>query len=222
MWTLHHFPLCPFSRKVRIALAEKDVEFALELDYPWDRSDRLMDLNPAGQTPALVGERGAPLADSDAICEYFEETVEKAPLLGSGAAARAEVRRLTAWFDQKCYAEAVNPLMGERMYKRLVLRQPPDARVLRASSQALGAHLDYIEGLLGERRWLAGNSFSLADIAAFAQLSVADYLGGLPLNGYPDAKQWYSAVKSRPSVRRLLPDRMNGLIPPPHYDKLDF
>ncbi|MBZ6377690.1 glutathione S-transferase [Pacificimonas flava] len=222
MWTLYQFPLCPFSRKVRIALAEKNVDFALELEYPWARSDRLLGLNQAGQTPVLAGEKPGPLVHSQAICEYFEETVEKAPLLGSGSAARAEVRRLTAWFDEKCYAEATNPLLLERMYKRVVLRQPPEARTLRAASQAVALHLDRIEALLGERRWLAGATFSLADVAAFAQLSVADYLGGLGFSGYPDTKQWYSAVKSRPSVRRLLPDRMEGLVPPPHYDKLDF
>ncbi|EMD81846.1 glutathione S-transferase family protein [Pacificimonas flava] len=222
MWTLHQFPLCPFSRKVRILLAEKDVEFAMQLAYPWEKSDELMDLNRAGQTPVLSGERGGPLVDSTVIAEYFDETVQKSPLMGSGASARAEVRRLTIWFDQKCYAEAVNPLLLERMYKRLVLRQPPDARMLRVAGQALAQHLDYIEYLLGERRWLAGGSFSLADISAAAHLSVADYLGGLSFDGYPDAKTWYSTIKSRPSVRRLLPDRMEGLSPPQHYDKLDF
>ena len=221
MWTLHHFPLCPFSRKVRIALAEKDVEFALELDYPWDRSDRLMDLNPAGQTPALVGERGAPLADSDAICEYFEETVEKAPLLGSGAAARAEVRRLTAWFDQKCYAEAVNPLMGERMYKRLVLRQPPDGRVLREAMKRAHGHLDYIDWLVDNRSWLAGSTMSLADLAAAAQVSVADYLGGIDWRGHDQARGWYAVFKSRPSFRPLLAEKMEGIHPPSHYAMVD-
>ena len=222
MWTLHQFPLCPFSRKVRILLAEKGVEFQLATAYPWDRSDALMDLNPAGQTPILSGERAGPLCDSQAIAEFFEETVEKSPLMGSGAAARAEVRRLTAWFDQKCYAEAVNPLMGERMFKRIVLRQSPDSGVLRLATRALAQHLDYIEFLLGERRWLAGASFSLADIAAAAQLTVADYLGALDFRGVPDAKQWFQTVKSRPSVRRILPDRMEGVAPPAHYDKLDF
>ena len=222
MWILHQFLLCPFSRKVRIVLTEKGVEFTLAEELPWLKSDALMDMNRAGQTPVLSGGRDGPLANSAAIAEYFEETVEKTPLLGSGPAQRAEVRRLAAWFDQKCYAEAVNPLLGERMYKRLVLRQPPDAGAIRQAARALAGHLDYIEYLLAERRWLAGPGFSLADIAAFAQLSVADYLGGLSWQGYPDAKTWYSTVKSRPSVRALLPERMEGLRPPAHYDKLDF
>ena len=222
MWTLHHFTLCPFSRKVRILLTEKGVPFALETVYPWEGGDGLMDMNRACQTPALSGERDGPLADSQAIAEYFDETVEKAPLMGGSAAMRAEVRRLTAWFDQKFYAETVNPLLGERMYKRVVLRQPPDAGALRRAAKAVGDHFDYIEYLLGDRRWLAGNSFTLADIAAAAQISVVDYLGGTDWRGYPDAKIWYSAIKSRPSVRALLPERMEGITPPAHYDRLDF
>ncbi|MEM8827363.1 MAG: glutathione S-transferase family protein [Pseudomonadota bacterium] len=222
MWTLHHFPLCPFSRKVRILLAEKEVEFTLETALPWERTDAFIDMNRAGQTPVLSGGRDGPLADSVAIAEYFDETVEKAPLLGSGAAARAEVRRLTAWFDQKCYAEAIAPLLTERMYKRIVLREAPDSRALRTAARALAEHLDYIEYLLGARRWLAGSTFSLADVTAAAQLSVADYLGGTDWRGFPDAKTWYSAMKSRRSVRALLPERMEGISPPNHYDKLDF
>ncbi len=222
MWTLSQFPLCPFSRKIRILLAEKGVPFELKTEYPWDRSDRLMDLNRSGQTPVLSGEKDGPLADSQAIAEYFEETVEKSPLMGSGPAMRAEVRRLTAWFDQKFYAEAVNPLLTERMYKRIVLRASPDAGAIRQAARALTQHLDYIEYLLGDRRWLAGSSFSLADISAAAHISVADYLGGTDWRGYPDAKTWYSAIKSRPSVRALLPERMEGISPPAHYDQLDF
>ncbi|MGB7406085.1 MAG: glutathione S-transferase family protein [Pacificimonas sp.] len=222
MWTLHQFPLDPFSRKVRILLAEKGVPFDLASEYPWEKTDALMDMNRAGQTPVLSGERDGPLADSQAIAEYFEETVEKAPLMGSGAAGRAEVRRLVTWFDQKCYAEAVQPLLAERMYKRIVTRQPPESQAIRAAARALAQHLEYADYLLGERRWLAGAAFSLADIAAAAQLSVADYLGGVDWRGVPDAKTWYSAVKSRPSVRALLPERMEGITPPAHYDKLDF
>lgn len=222
MWTLYHFPLCPFSRKVRIALAEKGVAFELERVHPWERPDALIDRNRACQTPVLDGERPGPLADSQAICEYFDETIEKTPLIGSGAAARAEVRRLCGWFDQKLYAEAVHLLLAERMYKRVVHRAPPDAGALRAAARGVTENLDYIEHLLGERRWLAGPTFSLADIAAAAQLSVADYLGGIEWRGAPDAKIWYSAMKSRPSVRALLPERMEGVAPPAHYDKLDF
>jgi glutathione S-transferase len=157
-----------------------------------------------------------------AICEYFEETMERTPLIGASAADRAEVRRLTYWFNQKFYAEVGHPLLAERMYKRLVDRSPPDGGALRMAARNLEAHLGYIEYLLDHRRWLSGATLGLADLAAAAHLSVVDYLSGLDWRGYASAKQWYSAIKSRPAFRTLLTDRMEGLAPPPHYDKLDF
>ena len=79
MWQLYQFPLCPFSRKVRLLLGEKNVGYELVRESPWDQRDEFLDMNPAGQTPVMVdAARGvAPLIDSMAICEFFEETVEK-------------------------------------------------------------------------------------------------------------------------------------------------
>ena len=110
----------------------------------------------------------------------------------------------------------------ERMFKRVVQRSSPDAGLLRQAARAVESHLDYLEYLLDHRRWLAGQTFSLADIAAASHLSIADYLGGVDWAGHNQAKQWYSAIKSRPSVRPMLAERMEALAPPPHYDKLDF
>ena len=72
MWQLYQFPLCPFSRKVRLVLGEKDIAHELVRESPWANRDEFMDLNPAGQTPVLVEEsKGIVLIDSTAICEYF-------------------------------------------------------------------------------------------------------------------------------------------------------
>jgi glutathione S-transferase len=221
MWRIYQYPLCPFSRKVRFALAVKGVTLELVREYPWDGRDGFAALNPACQTP-VVQNGSIVLSDSATICDYFEETIERAPLLGAGPEERAEARRLIAWFDQKFYAEVNAPLLGERMYKRIISRQPPEASVVRAAARAAEGHLDYLDFLLDRRRWLSGPAFGLADIAAAAQISVADYLGGIEWDGHEPAKTWYSALKSRPTFRPLLGERMEGLQPPPHYDKLDF
>ena len=204
-------------------LAEKGVACELVRENPWARRDEFLDLNPAGETPVLVEEaKGIVLIDSNAICEYFEETVDRAPMLAGGAAARAEVRRLVSWFDQKLYTDVVGPIMEERMKKRLVSRDPPDTRVLREAMRTANAHLDYIDYLLDHRRWLAGPVLSLADLTAAAHLSVADYLGGVDWRGHKQTMDWYSVMKSRPSFRPLLGERMEVIAPPAHYDKVDF
>ncbi|HEX9954654.1 MAG TPA: glutathione S-transferase family protein [Allosphingosinicella sp.] len=223
MWQLYQFPLCPFSRKVRLLMAEKGIPVELARENPWEQRDEFADLNPAGETPVLVEEsKGLVLIDSNAICEYFEETVDRAPMLGGGSAARAEVRRLVAWFDRKLFGDVVAPLMEERMRKRLVSRDPPDTRVLREAMKTANGHLDYIDYLLDHRRWLGGPTLSLADLACAAHLSVADYLGGIDWRGHKQTSDWYSSLKSRPSFRPLLGERMEVISPPTHYDKVDF
>jgi glutathione S-transferase len=222
MWQLFQFPICPFSRKVRLMLGEKGVPHELVRESPWLRRDEFLDMNPAGQTPVLADEKGTILIDSNAICEYFEETIEKSPMIPGTAVNRAEVRRLVALFDDKLYSEVVGPLLEERMKKRLINRDPPDTRVLREAMKIANGHLDYLDYLLDHRRWLAGPVLSLADLTAAAHLSVADYLGGLDWRGHKQTMEWYAVMKSRPSFRPFLGERMEVIVPPPHYDKVDF
>src|SRR3546814_11443521 len=102
MWQVHQFPLCPFSRKVRLVLAEKGVAHELVRELPWQRRDEFVVLNPAVQTPVVVNTlNNHVLIDSGAICEYFEETVEKSPLLGGRSMERAETRRLVARSEER-------------------------------------------------------------------------------------------------------------------------
>ncbi len=223
MWQLYQFPLCPFSRKVRLMLSEKGVAHELVRESPWLKRDEFVDLNPAAQTPVLVeNEKGTVLTDSQAICEYFEETVERSPLIPGTAINRAEVRRVIAWLDDKLYGEVVWPMLEERMRKRLVSRDPPDTKVLRDAMKIANGHLDYLDYLLDHRRWIAGPVLTLADLAAAAHLSVADYLGGLDWRGHKQTTEWYAVIKSRPSFRPLLSERMEVISPPAHYDKVDF
>ena len=223
MWQLLQFPLCPFSRKVRLIMAEKGIAVELVREYPWERRDEFVDLNPAGETPVLVEpDQGLTLIGSQPIAEYFEETVQRSSLIIGDASMRAEIRRLVEWFDEKLFREVVEPLMVERMRKRLVNKESPDTRVLRDAMRVGNNHLDYLDYLLDHRRWMAGPAISLADFAAAAQLSVIDYLGALDWRGHKQTKDWYAVMKSRPSFRPLLAERMDVIVPPTHYDKVDF
>lgn len=223
MWHLYQFPLCPFSRKVRLLLGEKGVGYTLVRESPWQRRDEFLHVNPAGETPVMRDpDRNITLIDSAAICEYLDETVEKARAITGTAAERAEIRRLVTWFDVHFYRDITGPLMHERMLKRLVHRAAPDAKALREAMKAAVPHLDYIDYLLDHRTWLGGATLSLADFAAAAQISVADYLGGIDWKGHEQAKRWYVALKSRPTFRPLLAERMEVISPPADYEALDI
>ena len=223
MFQLYSFPLCPFSRKVRLLLGEKGVGYELVRESPWLRRDEFLDMNPAGQTPVVVDpEKQLLLIDSMAICEYFEETVDRAAMINGTASNRAEIRRLVTWFDSQFYRDVTQPLLIERMEKRLVQHATPNSAVLREAMRAAVGHLDYTDYLLGKHNWLAGATMSLADLAGAAQISIADYLGGIDWKNHEETARWYRGLKSRPSVRALLAERMEVIGPPKHYDDPDF
>ncbi len=222
MRLLYHVALCPFSRKVRVVLNEKAAEYQLQVEKVWERRPQFLALNPAGQVPVLVEEDGAVLAESSAICEYLEEMFPDPVLVAGKPRQCAEIRRLVAWFDLKFEREVTRNLVGEKMMKRFLGLGEPNSAAIRAGHANLPVHLDYITYLAERRTWLAGDQFSLADIAAAAHLSCLDYIGDVPWEDYPAAKDWYVRIKSRPSFRPLLADHIAGLPPPRHYADLDF
>lgn len=222
MRLLYHLPLSPFARKVRLALAEKRIPFDLRLERVWERRDDFLAMNPACTVPVLVEDNGLAIPDSAVICEYLDEAYPDTPLLGRTLAERVEVRRLVAWFDEKFHAEVGLNLLYEKQMKRMMGRGNPDATAIRAGYANLRPHLDYIGWLAESRCWLAGPMLSLADLAAAAHLSALDYIGDVDWSVSEPAKDWYARVKSRPSFRPLLGDRISGLTPPDHYADLDF
>ena len=221
MNTLYHYPLSPFSRKVRLCLAEKKIEVVLVEERYWEQDPDFMRRNPAGKVPVLK-MNGRTMSDSVAICEYIEETNPTPALLPKTADARCEARRLVGWFDDKFYHDVTTKLTGERVYRKIMGTGYPDSTNVKAGARAIKYHLDYMARLLEERRWLAGNDMTMADFAAAAQLSCLDYTSDVDWNRHEALKDWYAKIKSRPAFRNILADQTPGFPPPPHYADLDF
>ena len=223
--TLHHFPLDPASRQVRLALGEKRLPFEDVQERYWERREGFIALNPSGVTPVLIEQTGGKrvvICESRAILEHLEEAAPEPDLLGRDPAERAETRRLLQWFDRKFDFEVNGLLLHEKMEKRLLRLGAPDLANMRTGREALRTHLAYMEQLLQARDWLNGRRLSLADFAGAAHLSVIDYFGDIPWRDYPGVRTWYMKLKSRPCFRPLLSDRWPGLVPAGHYDDLDF
>lgn len=227
MPTLVHFALDPFSRRMRLALAEYGVPVELIDEEPWDPSPDIYELNPAGTIPVYLEDVTSPVCGVEAISEFLEETRnQRTSLIPGDAFERAEVRRLTGWFDTKFYAEVTEPVITEKVIKRFLPREQGgggmDTVRVRQAMTRLREHLDYIGHLADHRVWLAGDQLSLADLAAAAHISSVDYFGDIPWTEFPVAKSWYQRMKSRPSFRPLLADTIRGMAPGPHYADLDF
>lgn len=219
---LYHYPLDPGSRKIRLQLAQKGLEAELKTELVWERREAFLRLNPAGDVPVLLEQDGTIVPGDDVIAEYLEEVYPDPPLLGEDLEARIEIRRLVNWFDRKFAREVSRPLIEEKVVKRFSRAGYADSLAIRAANHNIHHHLAYVTWLAERRNWLAGEQLSLADFAAAAHLSCVDYLGHVPWDDHPVARDWYARTKSRPIMRSLLADSVPGMPPASHYADLDF
>ena len=227
---LFHHPFCPHSRFVRLLLGEVGWPVRLIEERVWERREAFLLLNPAGTTPVLVEEGCPAVPGADIIAEYLDETrgasLGDDRLLPQSPRERVEVRRLTSWFHGKFYEEVSSILVTEKVYKRYMTQEqgggPPDTQAIRVARNNIRYHLAYIGWLMRTRNWIAGDRLSYADLAAAAHLSCADYLGDVPWSENEGAKSWYARVKSRPTFRAILADRLPATPPSPTYADLDF
>lgn len=227
MVQLIHYPLCPQSRTARLLLAEYGYDAALAEEKPWEWRPEFLGVNPGGNLPVLLLEQSA-ICGITPLTEYIMEagpahlaatTVE---LMPEELLARAEIRRMADWFNEKFQDEVWAYMAYERLENPFVHRHPPNPEAIRVAMANLRNHLFYLSRLLEERYWIGGEYISVADLTAAAHLSCLDYLGDVPWEKVPIVKNWYARVKSRPSFRPLLADTIPSIVPPPHYTDLDF
>jgi len=230
MLTLFHYPLSAPSRYIRLLLHEYNVPTGLVLEDEWRQRPDFRRLNLAGTVPVLLEESGLPICGADVICEYLDETRSpprnQPPFFPQNPQDRAEVRRLCHWFLDKCNDETARPLIYERIIKQNIPPAAgggaPNSAVLRLARANIKPHLDYLNWLIRTRHFIGNAGLSYADFAAAATISALDYLGEIDWNIQPQLGDWYSRLKSRPSFRPLLADRLREMAPASHYANLDF
>lgn len=229
MLTLFHNPMSAGSRAVRLMLGEFGLDVQLISENVWERREEFLSMNPAGTVPVLQDD-GQTVIGGWVICEYLDETrgamQRDRRLYPEDPGGRAEMRRIMDWCLTKLETEVTRYAVHERVTKRQMPANmgggAPDSQALRAVRANIGYHLKYLGWLASTRNWLAGESLTQADLTAAASLSVLDYLGEIDWSESDSLKDWYVRVKSRPSFRPLLADRIRGMPPVSHYVDLDF
>lgn len=230
MTVLYHHPMSSGSRAVRLALGELGVDPTLALENIWEGREEFLRLNPAGSLPVLVERDQEPVIGASVISEYLDETLgvmkPEKRLSPEGSMERAEMRRITDWALIKLEDEVTRYLVQERVTKRQMPAASgggaPDSSILRFARGNMKYHMQYLGWLAATRSWMAGDRMTFADLAIAGSLSVLDYLGEVEWAENESLKDWYARIKSRPSFRPLLAERLRGIPPVSHYVDLDF
>lgn len=215
MRILYHYPLCAFSRVTRIYLLEKGLPHELEIKYPWNESDS------CSEPPILAEKNGLILEGWYPIIEYLEQSYRQNPMLGESAKDKAETRRIASLFNTMFFSDVTKAIVFEKIFKRHYGKSP-DSSAIRKGITEINRYFEYIAWLIERRNWLAGERFSIADISAAAHISCVDYVGSINWDHYSAVKEWYVRVKSRPSFRSILLDKISDFTPPEYYSELDF
>lgn len=210
--TVYGAPLSPFVRKVRLFLAEKALDYQLEIILPFGQPAWYKDISPLGRIPALKdGETS--LADSSVICHYLNDKYpDQTQLMGQGAEQRARVNWLEKYADYELAPLCTFSVFRNRALKPSMGQPCDEAAVQKALNEQLPPHFDYLEKTLGSADYLVGNQLTLADLALACQLINMEH-GGEQLDAqrWPGISALYTRIKARESVQGVLPGEQKML-----------
>ncbi|WP_411341444.1 glutathione S-transferase family protein [Sphingopyxis sp. J-6] len=194
----------PNPRVVKLFMAEKGIEIPeVIIDLRGGENRRApynVEVNPAGQTPALALDDGSILTEITAICEYLEERFPETPLIGSTAEERANTRMWTRRVDIKICEPLTNGFRyaeGLPLFETRMRCLPEAAAGLKAIAQDGIAWLD---PLIAGRDFIAGDRLSLADLLLFAFLDFGVSVGQPVDPAFANVNGWYERMKARPSA----------------------
>jgi glutathione S-transferase len=182
MITLYNAARCPYVARVRIVLAEKGIEVeTVEIDLS-DRPDWFYEKNPTGRVPVIEEDGGDPLPESAVIMEFLEERYPQPPLLPVDPADRAVVR-LLIFRD------------GDLTSSYYALRREEDG-----AREKFDVTLGRFDAQLGERPYLSGAEYGLADIALVPWFLRARDMLGVEFDGFPALTDWLARLEQRPAI----------------------
>jgi glutathione S-transferase len=195
----------PNPRVVKLFMAEKGIEMPEVMVDLRDGENRRapynVDVNPAGQTPALELDDGTILCEVTAICEYLEERFPDPALIGSTPEARANTRMWTRRVDLKICEPLTNGFRfaeGLPLFESRLRCLPEAAAGLKETAQD---GIRWLDPLIADRGFIAGDALSLADVMLFAFLDFGTTVGQPIDAAAKNVQRWYERMKSRPSAQ---------------------
>ena len=199
---LYDYPGGPNPRRVRIYLAEKGLTVPMETVDIMTRRNRQPDFlekNPTGGIPILELDDGTCIAESVAICRYFEELHPEPPLFGTGAKERAIVEMWLRRVELNLMVPIGMVWVHGHPLTAKLIRQIPEAAAQNRVRTDMGYRL--LNDQLAENAFIAGDSYSVVDAVALATYDFGAGLVGVPPDdGLTHLARWHAAVSARPSA----------------------
>jgi glutathione S-transferase len=161
-------PTSPYTRKVRVVLAEKRIDYEFVVDAPGDAATQVPIYNPLGKVPVLVTDDGTNIFDSRVIVEYLDSASPVAKLIPEDIRQRIQARRWEALADG-----CTDATVAVAMEKRRAAGQQSVAVIARQQGKIDRALAAMAEDL-GTRNWCSGDAYSLSDIAVGCSLGYLD------------------------------------------------
>lgn len=196
--------LSPFVRKVRVVLEEKGLEYEHDPMLPMGVSDEYKQKHPMGKIPILEdGDRVIP--DSSAIAHYVEALAPSPRLYPSEAYDRARAIWIEEFADTGIMTGTTTVFQERVLAPLFFKREADEAKIKEATEEILPPYFDYLEKNLGDSEWIAGDAFSIADVAlgsAFATFALSD--GSVDASRWPRLAAYVERVHGRPSFRKLM------------------
>lgn len=203
MLTIHGAPPSIHTRKVIVAVLEKNLEHRVEPVFPFDPPAGWKEISPTGKIPVL-SEAGFRLPDSSVIMAYLERRFPAQPLFPADDREYARALWLEEYADGNV-APQVAALFHEKILQpRLHGKQPDKALMDDLVRNQLAPRLDYVEGALQDE-FFAGGRFGIADITIASSLTMFHYLGyGLDPTRHARLAAHFERTLARDSFRRAL------------------
>jgi glutathione S-transferase len=198
---LYDSKAAPNPRRVRVFLAEKGVEVPtvqVDIATQENRKPPFLALNPLGGVPVLELDDGRFLAESVAICRYFEEIHPDPPLMGVDAADRGWVEMWNRRMEHELLSAVSGAFQNTHAFFEGRIEQVPAYGEI--CKRKFAARLEWLDGELAERAFVAGDCYTIADITA---LTAIDFARVVKLRITPEQKnlqRWHESVSARPSA----------------------
>jgi glutathione S-transferase len=192
----------PNPRRVRIFLAEKGISVPVEqvdIVSAQNRSAEFRAKNAMGTLPVLELDDGTTIAESVAICRYFEELQPEPPLMGTDAKDRAVVEMWQRRMEYEVFLPITQVFRnGHAFFKGRIPQVPEYGEVCRKHAEQ---RLEWLDGVLADRPFVAGERYTIADITALCAIDFGRVSNIRVTPEQPNLARWHAAVSSRPSAK---------------------